>query len=182
MRLHNAGNYVTARRAHLRQVEGVVHFAYVDSQGIPTIGVGFNLRDHGLLVLQTLGFDVSNTTLTGAALVAENEYIQEALAIFSRKYPADNSANNQAFADLNAMLARRANDARYGNSKPTLTSFSLSDLQIDSVFDALMDGYQIVQASWGTRRNLHPQAPIGPWRSCLSQLAHFLARRTTLPM
>jgi hypothetical protein len=47
-------------------VEGERLFAYVDTAynngtGIPTIGIGINLREHGQLILQALGFDLGGT-------------------------------------------------------------------------------------------------------------------------
>jgi len=100
MRLHTAAGYqVTTRYNFLRQVEQDVLFAYVDTAffqqrgtGIATIGVGINLREHAQLILQTLGFDVSGTGLTGAALVAEQGYINELLTAFGQEYPSDNTA------------------------------------------------------------------------------------------
>ena len=58
MRTHATTNYTEQRYDFLRQVEGYESAAYVDSAGIPTIGVGFNLRAHQNLLLQTLGFDI----------------------------------------------------------------------------------------------------------------------------
>ena len=42
-------------------------YVYADPIGIPTIGVGINLRTHLDIVLASLGFDVSGSYLTGAA-------------------------------------------------------------------------------------------------------------------
>ena len=74
MRLHTIANYqTTARYDFLSRVEADIPHAYADPVGIPTIGVGINLRVHGRLILQTLGFDLGGTVLCwGEAGSAEN--------------------------------------------------------------------------------------------------------------
>jgi len=92
--LHQASNYSQELYNFLRHegIEGYRANAYVDSVGKPTIGVGFNLHDSTTnlnLVLQTFGFDVSGTQLTGNAAAAERAYIQRITEIVtSNDYPA----------------------------------------------------------------------------------------------
>jgi len=61
MQLHNSSNYTNERYTFLKSVEGEKLYAYVDTEGIATIGIGINLREHGVLILQALGFDVAVT-------------------------------------------------------------------------------------------------------------------------
>jgi hypothetical protein len=70
-------DYLTDRYDLVRRFEGQYLYAYNDSVGIATIGVGINLSTviqqnpplhaHGRLVLQALGFDMTGTRLQGAA-------------------------------------------------------------------------------------------------------------------
>ena len=118
MRVHVDSNYQTsARYDFLRLVEDDVLFAYVDSGGIAHIGVGINLQEHGRLILETLGFDLGGTTLSDAALAAEQGYTAQLLAAFnqsySTSYPSRISPNNQALAAFNAILEQRAANSAY---------------------------------------------------------------------
>jgi hypothetical protein len=74
MRLHTLTDYVNDRINLLKKFEADIAYAYVDSQGIATFGIGINLREHGELVLQALGFDTAGIRLQGAALDKEREY------------------------------------------------------------------------------------------------------------
>jgi Ca2+-binding RTX toxin-like protein len=157
MQYHNTTNYVDQRYALLKLLEGEVLFAYADTKGIPTIGIGLNLRVHGRLVLQSLGFDFTGTQLKGAALVAESGYINALINLFSKRYPPDNTASNQALADFNAILRQRAINPVYANVQNFVSSnaytvfrntqsfsnrtFTLLSTQSSSTFTQAMDGY-----------------------------------------
>jgi hypothetical protein len=51
IRTHATPNYEFNRREEIFGAEGIRRYAYADTQGIPTIGYGLNLRTHGWLVL-----------------------------------------------------------------------------------------------------------------------------------
>lgn len=104
MQLHTIGNYNQLRLNTLTGYESNIPYAYVDTEGIATIGIGLNLRTHGMLVLQALGFDVTGTQLKGAALEAEQKYINQFVdsvkGLFFQKYPSNSKLNNQALAQF----------------------------------------------------------------------------------
>lgn len=122
----------------MSRVEGHKVFAYRDTDGIPTISIGINLRVHGDLVLEMLGFDVSGQLLTGEARVAEDEYIQRMKVAFTGTY-ADDEAVQRA---LEPILTNRYNDSRYDSSYERITEFEFAtEADSLSAFDAMMAGY-----------------------------------------
>ncbi len=150
MQLHTTTNYTQDRYNFLKNVEdeptdpaGRV-YVYADSKGIATIGIGINLRVHGNLVLQTLGFDSARAILTGVALTAENGYIAELRQAFNSSYAPGTGIKNTALTTLNAILARRASDSRY-SAFPTFqrtTDFSfVTTTDSKAVFDTVLAGY-----------------------------------------
>jgi hypothetical protein len=147
MLLHVRADYqTTARYDFLQSVEADRLYAYVDSKGIPTIGVGINLQVHGRLILQTLGFDLSGTQLTGAALAAESWYIAQFLSDFGQPYTPDNTRNNQALSLFNAMLWQRAFDPVYPppDAFPRPTQFELASSDVSrQVLNQVLDGYNV---------------------------------------
>ena len=113
--LHSVTNYVQLRYDSIRSEEGYVPEAYVDSHqpyGIPTIGVGYNLRVYLDLVLRTFGFDVDGTILTGDAAIAEQGYIQQITNVINAQYaPNDTTALRNA---LSPIMTARANNTVAG--------------------------------------------------------------------
>jgi hypothetical protein len=171
MRLHtiDANDYAdTARYNFLSLVERDVSYAYVDTAfyqqrrtGIPTIGVGINLQVHGKLILQALGFDLDGSTLKGAALTAEQGYINQLLAAFNKEYPSDNTVDNQALAAFNAILQQRASNAVYTDPANFVSQQAFADFQRASQFilpssdvsrqllNDVLDGYTVPGQTFG---------------------------------
>jgi Ca2+-binding RTX toxin-like protein len=172
MRLHTLANYqTTGRYDFLQLVEGQRLFAYVDTKGIPTIGVGINLRVHGQLILQVLGFDLGGTVLTGAALTAEQGYITQLLNAFNKQnYPPNNGPNNQAFVAFNAILQQRASNPAYPEAFQRTTQFELASSDVSrQVLNQVLDGYsvpgqsfsgyEILLDTWLVRTGLNNRQP-----------------------
>ena len=131
MRFHTIANYQTTARADFLQiVEGFRPFAYVDSAGIATIGIGLNLQVHGRLVLQSLGFDLDGSVLTGAAFAAEQQYTTRLLNAFNQPYLSNDTSSNQAFAAFNSILQERAIDLLYPSDFGRPTEFRLASLEV----------------------------------------------------
>jgi len=150
MRLHTIDNYqTTARYDFLFFVEGERLHAYVDTAysngtGIPTIGIGINLREHGRLILQALGFDLSGTVLTGAALTAEQDYINQLLNAFNQNYPSNNTPSNQALAAFNLILQERASNTVYPGTFPRAEQFELASSEVSrQLLNQVLDGYTV---------------------------------------
>ena len=114
MLLHAISNYVDLRYKFLKLVEGEVLWAYADSKGIPTIGIGLNLRTHGELLLNSLGFDLGGTSLRGAALDAEREYARQVMEIILRN-PFSPTA--KPFTEPNNAVMQALNPILQGASK-----------------------------------------------------------------
>jgi hypothetical protein len=132
----------------IEDLEDLVEHPYGDTEGIATIGFGFNLREHGLLVLETLGFDVSGTTLTGNAYNAEQDYIERLLEAFDGLYPNDTAANNPAHAAISAIVQERLQDADYAAfpAFDRVSDLVLAEPLAASILNVLMDtGYTIIQ-------------------------------------
>jgi hypothetical protein len=116
MLIHTISNYVDQRYSFLKLVEGEVLWAYADSKGIPTIGIGLNLRTHGELILKALGFDLGGALLQGAALAAERQYASDLMDIIDNfPFPATadpfHSPNNAVMQALNSILQARAQNS-----------------------------------------------------------------------
>ncbi|MEW5993497.1 MAG: calcium-binding protein, partial [Candidatus Zixiibacteriota bacterium] len=113
MQATSTSNYDDERVSILTAFEGDVAWAYLDSEEIVTFGVGLNLRVHGELVLDALGFDFGGQYLAGAALTAERRYgFEFVVNRFPRQnYTGGASATNTAKTTFDAELQRRAQDA-----------------------------------------------------------------------
>ena len=165
MQLHLQSNYNSARIDLLKRLEGDIAWAYVDSVGIPTFGIGLNLRDHGLLVLETLGFDLGGQKLVGTAFAAEQDFARQLIAAFTLTYSPSELENNQAKQAFDSILqARLAYFSQLGYDPTNFTSQQAYDdfqfelvgkyeLRIDdsSVRDYLttlsFDGYSTTDAN-----------------------------------
>ena len=171
MRFHTIANYLTtARTDFLKTVEDFVDFAYVDTAQIATIGIGLNLQVHGRLVLQSLGFDLDGSQLTGDAFAAEQQYITRLLNAFNQQYPSNITQNNQAFAAFNVILQERAIDLLYPSDFGRPTEFRLASLEVgQQLMNQALDGYNVtgtnspgyesIVDTWLTRTGLSTQQP-----------------------
>lgn len=132
----------TKRYDFLNIVEDEELPAYADSVRIPTIGIGLNLRVHGRLVLEALGFDMSGTVLTGPAAASEVQYVEELIKAFNRGYAPGTGAGNAALTAFNRILQRRANDATYPAGFARGTSFELPSTTVSrQLVNQALTGY-----------------------------------------
>jgi hypothetical protein len=93
--------YKLRRYLLLRQLEesgDAKESAYVDSEGIPTIGVGFNLRYHWQRVAAKMGVDLTESF--------DNQYRVRIENIVNATYPNTQQGNAQLQAQLNLVMAR----------------------------------------------------------------------------
>ncbi|MGH9808392.1 MAG: hypothetical protein ACRD9W_14245, partial [Terriglobia bacterium] len=109
--------------------------AYLDSAGIPTIGIGFNLWTTGTAVIdQILG---SQAGFTKPQKAADNAYRAQLSTAFASGYGSDADLD----AALNAIMAARAHDSAVpGTAKPT--TFTLTDSEAKHVFNGLASHYE----------------------------------------
>jgi len=119
-------------RRTIGQLEGDEPLAYLDSNGIPTIGVGFNLSD----------INVRNNVFLAMGIVT----VAAQSAIIAEINAATNNATIRALPDLparNTELQRRLSVA-YGQA------FQMTDGQIQSIYDDEVRGrISAVRASSG---------------------------------
>jgi len=116
--------------------------AYLDSKGIPTIGIGFNLRVENVrnAVLDRFGFDVN-----APAGTVEKQYLDEIKSLVNASY-----ANKDALcAKLNEVMSRHFNDSRIPTNPNMHPDFQfLNDGEIRGVFDTLIGGYETKLVNW----------------------------------
>ncbi len=116
--------------------------AYLDSKGIPTIGIGFNLRVENVrnAVLDRFGFDVN-----APAGTVEKQYLDEIKSLVNASY-----ANKDALcAKLNEVMSRHFNDSRIPTNPNMHPDFQfLNDGEIRGVFDTLIGGYETKVDNW----------------------------------
>ena len=128
----------------MRELENYSNVAYVDGVGVATNGVGINLRVHQDLVLQTFGFDVAGTVLTGAALTAERGYIQQIRNALNAPYPATPVGADQLRTALASIMTARSQNTSYPppSAFTRRASFAFTDEnESRTVFNAVMQGY-----------------------------------------
>ena len=133
----NSGEYSNLRYRMLLFIEEEGRpkaMPYLDSKKIPTIGIGFNLREKNIidLVLKQFGFDTS----TGANNT-EQQYIQEIINIVNAKHTSNASLRTK----LNDVMTRRYNDTRILAANRTRSTFQFADEgEIRAVFAATQIG------------------------------------------
>lgn len=146
-------NYVEERNKFLIGVEDLKQKPYVDTGGIPHIGIGFNLQvtKNFDLVLQELGFDVDGQLLTGEALAVEQQYIQAIRNVINNvKYPPNTKddpdlGNRLLRNNLTQVMYARANDTRYSSSFSRRGVFEFNDnTEVMDVFNSIIDDYETI--------------------------------------
>ena len=181
MNLQLITDYRNQRVTFLKLFEGDKPWVYVDSQQIPTFGIGLNLRTHGELVLQALGFDLGGNRLTGDALQAERDYAERLVEAFSRSYPSDESENNAAQQNFESILRERASDPllnpasfdpnkfvdeqAYLNFRASMTDrFQIdSGLVRENLFNMAADGYTVPDVDGNPKISLGYEADVDLW-------------------
>ncbi|MGH8533335.1 MAG: hypothetical protein ACREV1_11595, partial [Gammaproteobacteria bacterium] len=163
MPTHTISDYSARRFALLKELEKLRKDAYVETQGIPTIGIGFYLRAHTDLILEALGFDLTGAGIQQlAAQEAANEpdpvkqqailaraqqtvqdelnYIQQIRSVINASYAPNATSTLQRALD--PIMQARANNADYPQGFTRSSTFAFqNDADAQPVFDALMAGY-----------------------------------------
>jgi Ca2+-binding RTX toxin-like protein len=116
---------------------------YLDSKGIPTVGIGFNLRSANVLeaVLAAFGFNIDVNTQSAI----ESGYIEEIKSIVN----ASHASNLELDTQLNDVMYRRFNNQDIPSSQRTRANFQfLNDGEIRGVFDSLIESYETQVDNW----------------------------------
>ena len=135
--------YNALRYAFIKQVEesgNVSLTAYVDTKGIPTIGLGLNLRTNLNAVMAA--FEISSTS------AADATYRARLLNVVTTSYPDTTAGEQQLRNDLNAVMADRAVDTNVPGAKRTTFSFNNED-EVKFVFTAIAEAtYEKKITTW----------------------------------
>lgn len=140
------GSYAALRYQLLLNVEETGNpksTPYLDSKGIPTVGIGFNLRSGNVLdtVLAVFGFNIDERTQSAI----ENGYINEIKSIVNTSH----ASNSELDTLLNDVMYRRFNDNDIPSSQRTRADFRFqNDGEIRGVFDSLIESYETQVNNW----------------------------------
>ncbi len=150
----------------LKTVEGAITTAYIDKVGIPTIGIGFNIKEAGNIredVFSLFGLDwnVSNpvfSNLTATQRALEDSYIAQITQLLTDPYPANPTpAQSAALANaLNLVMFERWNNlvsqlspADQNKTRPQFSFIDNSDTgEMRLIFDAALSTYEKKVDDW----------------------------------
>jgi len=135
-------NYTDLRFLIIKQLEGSKYQAYPDSEGIPTIGIGFNLQEKSVrdVVLTAFGFDVLATEATNPS---EWSYLQEIESIIGELYFDTDLQTNLLRSRLNDVMLRRSQDESIPLEDRTYSEFKFNNEDvIREVFDVVVSSQE----------------------------------------
>jgi GH24 family phage-related lysozyme (muramidase) len=135
--------YIETRFTNIEKVEGTIPWAYLDSVGVPTIGIGFNLRDPRVLarVLAAFGINPQTDALVGnPEAQAREQYYKDRITLAAQASWASTDALR---AFLNDTMNMRADDlllTALGASRERDFEFNdTTDTRIREVFDQVVE-------------------------------------------
>ncbi len=126
--------------------EGTVYWAYADSKGIPTIGVGFNLRDESVLreIVKIFGPNPFDVTLTTEQRAREQYWYDSIREAVSQGYPQGSTVRDT----LNAVMQLRAQDTIDTVPNKRLTFEFGSEPELRQAFDEIIKIYEQRVNNW----------------------------------
>ncbi|MEW5993460.1 MAG: calcium-binding protein, partial [Candidatus Zixiibacteriota bacterium] len=184
MKTHPTSDYDTDRITVLTSAEADIPRAYVDSKGVPTFGIGLNLRPHDALVMQALGFDFGGQYLAGTALQQERAYGRQLVQRFRQdytvgSYDANIAENNPAKVAFDAILLQRQEyflqlqyDPANFVSQEAYDTFILSletEFEITSadirnaLVESTLDGYTVPNVDGSQKKIPGYEASLDKW-------------------
>ena len=143
-RTASRADYETRRLNDISREEGVRPYSYIDTKGIPSIGIGFNLHDPTVrdAVFQAMKIDITLIPVANsAARAAEQRYITQLTNTLIQFY-ADTSANEASLQRAldNIMIVRGLDPLLSGF--PHIAgrfAFRMEPTEIQNVFNGLVD-------------------------------------------
>ena len=142
--------FETFRWDFIKRAEGVRTAPYVDGVGVPTIGVGFNLRDAAIrdLVFKSIKWVPNDGRLTPADQLINNTFITRLTTAVDKKYVAEDDATLQSA--INGILAQRAQALSSYSFIASNTAMVLPEVQMPPIFLlAVPDYHRRVRAALG---------------------------------
>ncbi len=124
--------------SEIKKHENAVETIYIDSKGIPTIGVGFNLREDNVLEAVLEQFNYSTTSLSQS----DSDKLKESLKkIFNNTWTESNK--NARIKEVNDVLkVYQADDKRLDDSTPVETFVFPDESSMENVFNNILPTYQ----------------------------------------
>lgn len=160
--------YSARRFTELSASEGTKPLPYLDTKGIPSVGIGFNLRAGTVrtAVFQAMGINAQDPRLAGnaAAQVAEQGYINQLTAAVQATY-ANDAALQQALNNI--LIARSIDPLLAGQAYiASRNSFEMQPQEIRTTFDQIIPDYENLVDQWV------PGIPTSNERLALVSLAY----------
>jgi len=148
-RINDRNMYEQDRFNFIKHAEGSESLPYIDTKGIPTIGIGFNMRTNNIKnrIFDIFGINPIAASLTSEGKARELSYRNEIVNILDTSYPKNLTgnaliqANQNLQAALNSVMTTRYNDPLITFSDKK-SAFSLSTPEMKTIFDAIMPTYQ----------------------------------------
>lgn len=124
--------------SEIKKHENAVETIYIDSKGIPTIGVGFNLRENNVLEAVLEQFNYSTTSLSESDFKALKERLRD---IFDNTWTESNK--DARIKEVNdALKVYQADDKRLDDSTPVETFVFPDESSMENVFNSILPTYQ----------------------------------------
>ncbi len=139
-------SYRNERFNFIRNEEGLRRTAYLD-QGIPHIGIGFNLRAANVQnqVFVAFGINPTDANLSDAARAREQQYKDELISVINGTY----SSNSALQSALNDVMNRRANDLLLSAISDRRSTFEFrTDNEAIGVFNTAILTYETKLDTW----------------------------------
>lgn len=144
----------------LKNVEGAKIDTYLDTKNIPTIGIGFNIKDNANLrneIFKIFGLGIVGSVfrvgLSPAERIIEDSYINKITNLINHAYPDNSKATvDKLKADLNAIMDERYNQLSPANQALTQNFFGFEDNSdtgdMRTVFDYILPTYEQKVTDW----------------------------------
>jgi Ca2+-binding RTX toxin-like protein len=144
----------------LKDVEGAKTDIYLDTKNIPTIGIGFNIKDNTQLrddVFAMFGLGVAGSAfrdgLTSSEKLIEDAYIQRITNLVDHSYPDHSAATITALQDnLNAIMDERYNKLSPDNQALTQNFFGFDPNtgtgDMRTIFDSIIPSFETSVDTW----------------------------------
>ena len=144
----NPGTYSQQRFDEISSLEGVRPSPYRDTKGIPSVGIGFNLRAGNVrdAVFQAMGINAQDQQLSAAQQTAEQGYINQLTAATQQAYSSDMALQ----LALNNIMVQRSIDPLFVNQAHIAgrNTFVMQTNEIRATFDAIIGGYETAINNW----------------------------------
>jgi Ca2+-binding RTX toxin-like protein/GH24 family phage-related lysozyme (muramidase) len=142
------GTYSQQRFDEISSLEGVRPSPYRDTKGIPSVGIGFNLRTENVrrAVFEAMEINAQDQRLSPVQQAAEQGYINQLTAAAQQTYSSDAALQ----LALNNIMVQRSMDPLLMNQAHIAgrNTFEMQTNEIRTTFDAIIGGYETAVDNW----------------------------------